>query len=104
MTLVASSVSDAEAESVLLGSVSGDGGKPGLLAQAGAGTLLVSDIEELAPPLQRLLLGVLESGSWRAPGDAAAQPLAALCDAIGRQVSLMVETGYAQEHYDIVLL
>ena len=33
-----------------------------------------------------------------------AQPLAALCDAIGRQVSLMVETGYAQEHYDIVLL
>ena len=33
-----------------------------------------------------------------------AQPLAALCDAIGRQVSLMVETSYAQEHYDIVLL
>ena len=33
-----------------------------------------------------------------------AQPLAALCDAIGRQVSLMVEPSYAQEHYDIVLL
>jgi len=33
-----------------------------------------------------------------------AQSLAALCDAIGRQVSLMVETSYAQEHYDIVLL
>jgi hypothetical protein len=27
-----------------------------------------------------------------------------LCDAIGRQVSLMVEPSYAQEHYDIVLL
>lgn len=33
-----------------------------------------------------------------------AQLLAALCDAIGRQISLMVETTYAQEHYDIVLL
>jgi ribonuclease G len=33
-----------------------------------------------------------------------AQSLAALCDAIGRQISLMVETTYAQEHYDIVLL
>ena len=33
-----------------------------------------------------------------------AQSLASLCDAIGRQISLMVETSYAQEHYDIVLL
>ena len=33
-----------------------------------------------------------------------AQSLAALCDAIGRQVSLMVETLYSQEQYDIVLL
>lgn len=33
-----------------------------------------------------------------------AQSLAALCDTIGRQVSLMVETIYSQEQYDIVLL
>lgn len=33
-----------------------------------------------------------------------AQSLASLCDAIGRQISLMVENSYAQEHYDIVLL
>ena len=84
VTLVASSVTDADAEAVLLGSGSGESAKPGLLAQAGAGTLLVSDIEELAPQLQRLLLGVLESGSWRSPGDAAAQPLAARIVATAR--------------------
>jgi ribonuclease G len=33
-----------------------------------------------------------------------AQSLAGLCDTIGRQVSLMVETLYSQEQYDIVLL
>ncbi len=33
-----------------------------------------------------------------------AQSLAALCDTIGRQVALMVETLYSQEQYDIVLL
>jgi ribonuclease G len=33
-----------------------------------------------------------------------APPLAALCDAIGRQVSLQVETAYGQQQYDIVLM
>ena len=33
-----------------------------------------------------------------------APPLAALCDAIGKQISLQVETAYGQEQYDIVLV
>jgi ribonuclease G len=33
-----------------------------------------------------------------------AQPLAALCDAIGRQISLQVQAQYNQEQYDIVLM
>jgi ribonuclease G len=33
-----------------------------------------------------------------------AQPLASLCDTIGRQVALHVETLYSQEQYDIVLM
>jgi ribonuclease G len=33
-----------------------------------------------------------------------APPLAALCDAIGKQISLQVETSYGQQQYDIVLV
>ena len=33
-----------------------------------------------------------------------AQSLAALCDAIGKQVSLQVESIYTQEQYDIILI
>ena len=71
--LVASATVDGEAEAQLLG----EPDRPGLLEQAGGGTLFISDIEELSPTAQRVLLGVLESGSWRPTGAAAARTLAA---------------------------
>jgi DNA-binding NtrC family response regulator len=75
--LVASAIVDSEVESVLFGSGTGESAHPGLLEQAGAGTLFISDIEELSPVAQRLLMGVLETGSWRAAGSDVSRPLAA---------------------------
>ena len=49
----------------------------GLLEQARGGTLLLSDIEDLPPDAQRLLSGVLESGSLSAGGNGAGVPLQA---------------------------
>ena len=67
--LVASAIVDSEAESQLLGAAD----RPGLLEQAGGGTLFISDIEELSPVAQRVLLGVLETGMWRPAGATAAR-------------------------------
>src|SRR6185369_5332537 len=41
---------------------------PGLLDQAQGGTLFVQEIEDLAPRTQRLLLGLVETGSFHRVG------------------------------------
>jgi two-component system, NtrC family, nitrogen regulation response regulator NtrX len=64
---------DADAEQHLLG----DGSTPGLTEQAGAGTLFIHDIEDLPPQAQRLLIGVLESRSFRRLGGMEAHPFRA---------------------------
>ena len=68
INFVASAVADADADSVLLGSESGGTVRPGLFEQAQGGTLFISDLEDLAPSVQRLLLGVIETGSYRRVG------------------------------------
>ncbi len=50
---------------------------PGLLEQAHGGTLFLGDIEDLSTPAQRLLSGVLETGSFVRTGDNEGVPLRA---------------------------
>jgi two-component system, NtrC family, nitrogen regulation response regulator NtrX len=70
VALIASGFRDADAEQQLLG----QGDIPGLLEQAGAGTLFIHDIEDLPPAAQRLLVGVLESRAFRRLGSMESHP------------------------------
>ena len=61
VTLVASSLREADAEERLFGR---EGGSRGVLEEAGTGTLFIHEIEDLPPGAQRGLLGVLETGRY----------------------------------------
>ena len=74
VSLVASSVPEA-AESYLFGVVTPDGLVPGVLDQAQGGTLYIQELEDLAPTVQRLLLGVIETGRFHRMG-ASGAPIA----------------------------
>ena len=69
VTLIASTVRESEAEAQLLGS----GETRGLLEQAGDGALFISEIEDLPQIAQRVLLGVLEAGTFSRLGSSAVQ-------------------------------
>ncbi len=65
LTLIASSLREADAESRLFGQEESSGTRrPGLLEEASDGTLFVHELEDLPPTAQRLLVGVLESGRF----------------------------------------
>jgi DNA-binding NtrC family response regulator len=65
ITLIASALREADGEAQLLGREESHGARHvGLLEQAGDGTLFVNELEDLPPSVQRLLLGLLESGSY----------------------------------------
>ncbi|HVW71446.1 MAG TPA: sigma-54 dependent transcriptional regulator [Steroidobacteraceae bacterium] len=65
VTLVASSLREADAESRLFGREEPGGAKqPGVLEEAADGTLFIHEIEDLPQTVQRLLVGVLESGRF----------------------------------------
>jgi two-component system, NtrC family, nitrogen regulation response regulator NtrX len=66
--LVASTVQDATAESVLFGRVVEGDAEPGYLERAGGGTLFIKDLPDLGPEAQRLLHGVMESGRFTPVG------------------------------------
>jgi two-component system nitrogen regulation response regulator NtrX len=74
VTLIASSLREADAESRLFGrqgSTNAADGSPrqtGLLEEAAGGTLFVHEVEDLPPSAQRLLVGVLESGQFMRMG------------------------------------
>jgi DNA-binding NtrC family response regulator len=62
--LVASSLRDADAEARLFGREEAGGKIGGILEEAGNGTLFIHEVEDLSPSVQRLLVGVFESGQF----------------------------------------
>jgi len=65
VTLIASSLREADAESRLFGHDDSNGGRRhGLLEEVADGTLFIHEIDDLPPTAQRLLVGVLESGRF----------------------------------------
>jgi len=68
VTLVASSLREADAESRLFGREDSNGSHPGVLEEVADGTLFIHEIEDLPPAAQRLLVGVLESGRFTRVG------------------------------------
>src|SRR5579883_1734336 len=77
VTLVASSLREAEAESRLFGRVEGANRHPGLIEQAADGTLFIQEVEDLPAGAQRLLVGALESGKFAPIGGGEAVELRA---------------------------
>ena len=75
VTLIASTLREADAESRLFGREAVGVREQGLLEQAGSGTLFIHEIEDLPTGVQRLLYGVLESGKFMRMGDGA-EPVA----------------------------
>src|SRR5437762_8846664 len=65
VSLIASSLREADAESRLFGSEEAGGEKvTGVLEEAGGGTLFIHELEDLPPATQRLLVGVFEAGQF----------------------------------------
>jgi DNA-binding NtrC family response regulator len=64
VALAAGTITDDNAEEMLLGTEGSGGVRPGLLEQAERGTLLVSGLEDLPQTAQRLLLAAIESASF----------------------------------------
>jgi two-component system, NtrC family, nitrogen regulation response regulator NtrX len=65
VTLVASSLREADAEGRLFGrEEAGAGGRVGVLEEVADGTLFIHEIEDLPPAVQRLLVGVFEAGRF----------------------------------------
>jgi len=64
VALIASSLRDADAEARLFGREEGSQKTPGALEEAANGTLFIHELEDLPPGVQRLLVGVFESGGF----------------------------------------
>ncbi|HEY3786636.1 MAG TPA: sigma-54 dependent transcriptional regulator [Steroidobacteraceae bacterium] len=65
VTLIASSLREADVEARLFGREStATGRQVGVLEEAAEGTLFIHEIEDLPPAAQRLLVGVLEAGQF----------------------------------------
>ena len=77
VTLVASGLREADAESQLFGLASDGVARAGLLEEAGAGTLFINQIEDLPVGAQRALVGALESGRFTRIGGSQSQEFAA---------------------------
>ncbi len=77
VTLVASGLRDADAESQLFGVATDGGARAGVLEDAGSGTLFINQIEDLPVNAQRALAGVLESGRFTRMGAAQSQEFSA---------------------------
>jgi DNA-binding NtrC family response regulator len=69
--VVSSALRGEDAEAVLFGSEANGQIAPGVLEQAGAGTLFINELEDLPAPIQRVLLGVLETGGFARMGGSA---------------------------------
>jgi len=72
VTLVAGAVTESNAEDILLGVENASGTTAGVLEQAQGGVLFINGLEDLPAAAQRLLLAVIESGSFQRRGGRAA--------------------------------
>jgi two-component system nitrogen regulation response regulator NtrX len=68
VTLVASSLREVDAENRLFGREEAGAGRTGVLEEVADGTLFIHEIEDLPPAVQRLIVGVLESGRFTRVG------------------------------------
>jgi two-component system, NtrC family, nitrogen regulation response regulator NtrX len=75
--LISSAVRADAAEALLFGAQSGSDSQPGVLEKAGKGTLFINELEDLPAEIQRLLLGVFETGSFTRVGGAVRVPFEA---------------------------
>jgi len=64
VALIASSLRDADAEARLFGREDGAQKTAGVLEETANGTLFIHELEDLPPGVQRLLVGVFESGQF----------------------------------------
>jgi DNA-binding NtrC family response regulator len=69
--LVASSIPEENPEAFLFGAGADGNATLGVLDQARGGTLFIQEIEDLSPRVQRLLLGVVETGTFHRAGGVA---------------------------------
>jgi DNA-binding NtrC family response regulator len=72
VALVAGAVTESNAEDILLGVENPSGTTAGVLEQAQGGVLFINGLEDLPAAAQRLLLAVIESGSFQRRGGRAA--------------------------------
>jgi two-component system, NtrC family, nitrogen regulation response regulator NtrX len=77
VSVTSSAIPDSDAEAQLLGSEAGGVIRPGLFEQAQGGTLFIGNIEDLSPRGQKVLVGAVESGSYRRLGSEQSLPLTA---------------------------
>lgn len=77
VVLVAGSLRERDAEISLLGCRDSAGDEAGLFDQVGEGTLFISELGDLPPAAQRVLLGVLETGQYRPLGETRDRPFRA---------------------------
>ncbi len=68
VALVAGAVTESNAEDILLGVENASGTTAGVLEQAQGGVLFINGLEDLPAAAQRLLLAVIESGSFQRRG------------------------------------
>ena len=71
VSVMGTDLSNEDAQRQLLG----DGTQPGALERAEGGVLFIKELGDVSPNGQRLLLGILEQGSYRPSGQAADRPL-----------------------------
>jgi DNA-binding NtrC family response regulator len=64
---------DAHSVEILIGIDSGQGQQEGLFGQAIGGTLFISELQELGPKAQSLILNLVEHGNYIRPGHTSAQ-------------------------------
>ncbi|MGA0053623.1 MAG: sigma-54-dependent transcriptional regulator [Steroidobacteraceae bacterium] len=74
IVVVASSLRELDAEASLLGRQDATGTVAGILDEAGEGTLFISELGDLPAAAQRVFLGVLETGHYRALGETRDRP------------------------------
>ncbi len=93
-TLTAASITESNLEEQLLGVESPDGVTSGALERAGGGTLVIDELSDLNDGAQRVLLGVIEDGSFvRVGGTTPVKLKARLVATVSADFEMLVETG-----------